>query len=142
MLLEFPPDKEASDTLSRCPKSAAHPAGWESLFGLGPCEVAISKKSIWKCPHFQQDSVRLPLGIEGAIIRRADLYSDVQLREFGQDEGWGEKAVSAHGPLSLDFWRIENSTHPLDFHPNLSTSQQSHLGNLFVEMPKEDSEFC
>ena len=110
MRLEIAPCQDALTTLVGRPQSVAQPLGWRSLCELGPFEVAISQKTLGKCPHCQKNGVRLPLGIEGVIVGRAALYSDVQLRGYGQDGEWGENAARALGPLSLETWHIENAT--------------------------------
>ena len=72
---------------------------------------------------------------------RSELYSDVQLREFGQDEARVEYAARALGPLSLESWRIADQT-PLDGHPYLTDVQRATLDNLFSSITGEESSFC
>ena len=98
MRLAIAPDRTALDTLARCRQAIAQPVGWKALLDFGPFEVPISTKSLGKCPHCQQNNVRLPLGIEGAIIGRDALYTDVQLREYGH-EGDGTRVTPR--PLGL-----------------------------------------
>ena len=68
MRLAIPECPPSVGELVRSPQSVARPVGWKSLLELGPCEATIATKRLSRCPHCQTQGVRLPLGIEGAIV--------------------------------------------------------------------------
>ena len=78
--LAIPGNDSIVDKLARAPKSAALPVGWKALVELGPHGITIATKCLSRCPHWQTKGVRLPMGIEGAVVCRPALLTDPELR--------------------------------------------------------------
>ena len=121
--------------------SVSRPVGWRYLAQLGGTEVTIRRKALLKCPHCQCAAVRLPPGIEGAIVGKSLLLTDVELRSFQIKQPWAESTATDHGPEAREAWMREARTPPLDVPPKLPAKAEEALVQLLKLVPDEDAPF-
>ena len=135
------PEAKAGLLVRNSPNTSAAPLGWESILSLCPTNVSIDCRSLSRRPHCQLPNLRLPLGVEGALVGRSMLLTDRQLRSFNIKKPRTEQTATALGPDAYDSWSYENSTPELDKPPALSTGAAQSLLQLFRSIPPEDTEF-
>ena len=142
MRLAIPVDKACINDLVSSPQSVAQPVGWKSLMELGPLEATIATKCLSRCPHCQMAGIRLPMGIEGAMVGRSALMSEYHLREFTIEKPWTEDLAKGLGAQAHEAWLSEQATPKLDEPPKLTTEQTLLLKQYLGCVPAEDSPFC
>ena len=99
------------------PNSDSRPVGWKYLAQLGNTEVAISSKMLQKCPHCQAPAVRLPPGVEGTVVGKSMVMSEVELRSFQVKRPMNQDTAADYGPEAREAWAGEAKTPPLDLPP-------------------------
>ena len=110
MRLAVPVNPDDSAGVRDHPNSVSRPFGWQYLSQLGNTEVAINTKMLQRCPHFQTPSVRLPPGVEGTVVGKSLLMTDVQLRSFEIRKPWRDLTATDHGPEAREAWLNEAAT--------------------------------
>ena len=122
-------------------KTAANHSGWEALLSFCAPHISIDSRNLSRWPHFQSTNVRLPLGVEGALVGCAMILDDSQLRPFHIKKPWAEALANEQGPTALESWSYESTTPPIDDHPTLSADADNALADLLDIIPPEDSPF-
>ena len=141
MRMAIPVSGEGGNLVRNNPNSVSRPVGWEHLVQLGGAGVTIGRRALLKCPHCNAVSVRLPAGVEGAMVGKSLMLSDVELRSFSIKKPWGELTSHEHSVEAREAWMIENSSPPLDNPPKLSSEAEEALVYALQLVPSEDSPF-
>ena len=141
MRLLAPESTSDINDLVASPQSVANPVGWKALLELGPRDVTIATRCLSRCPHCQAPGVRLPLGIEGAIVGKSTLLTDVELMSFSVERPWTREEAELTGNDALRAWEFENATPALDEPGNLASEQMQFLECYVGSIPSEDTEY-
>ena len=142
MRLAQPPSDKAAEALTLLPQTLTKPLGWKTLMEFAsPC-VSIDHKVVERCPHCQEPRVRLPLGVDGALLGRPMLLTDNELTQFKAEKPWTRQEASEFGSDSIEAWEYEQGTPLLDAMPVLSPSSKSKLEVVLRLIPDEESPFC
>ena len=139
MRLAIPDNTHIISELVRSPQSIAQPVGWKSLLELGPHEATISTKCLGRCPHCQVTGIRLPLGIEGAIVGKSVLLTESELRGFSIEKPWSAQSAQEKGAEAYKAWEYEDTTPPLDTPVKMSQKQIELLNKYIDSVPLEDT---
>ena len=141
MRMAVPESIDGSKLVREHPNSVSRPVGWKYLAQLGGTDVALGRKALLKCPHCNSHSARLPPGVEGAIVGKSLILSDVELRPFHIKSPWNEDAAHEHGIEAREAWMRERRTPLLDTPPTISKEAESSLEYALSLIPGDDSTF-
>ena len=142
MRIIFPPSFLIGASIRSAPKTVSQPVGWSDLLKYNShTNVGIDVKALTKCPTCQAPSIRLPLGVDGALVGRCVIMSDSELRSFAIAKPWAKAAAEECGPDALEAWEGENASPPLDQPPLLTTEAQRALKLVFGTIPPIGTEF-
>lgn len=124
------------------PKTATAPLGWETFPILYSPSVYIDSGNLSRCPHCQAPNLRLPLGVEGALVGRAMILGDRRLRLFHVNKPWTLEQSTKHIPEAQESWMYEQDSPLLDVPPELSKNPRRYLAKLMNYIHPEDSAFA
>ena len=141
MRLAIPVGTVDSELVRKRPNSVSRPVGWGYLTQLGGSEVSINTKLLQRCPHCGSQSTRLPPGVEGIMVGKSLLMTDLELRSFSIKSPWNAKAASDYGPEAREAWRLESGSPPLDSPPGIDEDTQRLLERVLELIPGENSVF-
>ena len=136
MRLVLPPSYLIGVKLSDSPRTLSQPRGWRNFLQFeSHNSVWVGAKVLGRCPTCQATSIRLPLGVEGALVGRSMIPDEAQLRCFRIEKPWAKRAAEEVGQDAVMAWEQERDTPPLDEPPKLSQPAQVALGELFEVIP-------
>ena len=83
MRLALPPSKLIGDAACKEPMTISPHSGWEELLQYNShTDVGIDVKVLGQCPTCQANAVRRPVGVDGTLVGRCTIASDLELRSF------------------------------------------------------------
>ena len=141
MRVASPPSKASAGMIRSSPKTITAPSGWESLLSFRSPSVSIDSRNLPRCPRCQAPNTRLPLGVDGALVGRAMIMTDPQLRSFNISKHWTKTAAQEHSVEAAAACELEQPTPQMDQMPALPPGAAEALDTLFQTIPAEETEF-
>ena len=100
---------------------------------------SIDSENFPRCTRCQPHNVRLPLGVEGALVGRATILNDQQLRTYNDKKPWALATAEEHSADAEASWIYEHSSPTMDSPPGLSPEANQAFWELFLSLPPRRS---
>ena len=98
---------EFSQSLSQ---NGGHAVGWGSMLSFCPPIVSIDSENFPRFPRCQPRNVRFPLGVERAMVGRAMILNDQQLRTYNDKKPLARATAEEHSVDAEASWIYEHSS--------------------------------
>ena len=141
MKLAHPPNAEVKLELLPRPTSVSYFKGRVDLLCEDGQRTLIPTKALTRCPICQETHIRLPPGVQGAMVGKAAIKESHQLRSLLIQDPWAYDSALEISPEAGDEWIAEQSSLPLDLPPRISPENESLVVKLVQSVPTSQSEF-
>ena len=141
MRLARPPSDEARSELFLPPTTVSFMLGWATLLAGSRDQVTVETKSLGRCPHCQENCIRLPAGVQGSLVGKACIKESHELRSFEIQDPWTLDEATNFGPDGVLAWHQEEQSPPLDTPPKLNEVQTDLLDKLIASIPLPETPF-
>ena len=114
-------------------------SGWKALLAGPHDNITIAKGALVRCPHCQENNIRLPDGVQGTLVGRACIKEGHALRKFEIQPPRALQSAQEMGKAAVSAWHQENDTPPLDSPPAPTALQKQALIGLCDSIPDIDT---
>ena len=141
MRLVLPPTHEAIEKVFMAPTSSSFMLGWQALLAGHQNTINIAKKALIRCPHCQENHIRLPEGVQGTLVGKASIKEGKELRKLDIQTPWTKEEAERFGHDAVKAWNQENDSPPLDKPPQATSQQQKALEEMCDLIPFSGADF-